>query len=143
MVYAHLGTDEVHNLAIMRDKPSQVVYFLKILIMLGWNAVSLSQTADSICNSESLPFIVVFMHGEDKVLIAETQLTLTLTLTHSFPLRANARQRRTKKIKRVPNSISGTPKKPMEVPRPLEYKTLGKLLQSYPNQIKFNSIRRN
>ena len=43
--------------------------------------------------------------------------------THSFD------EGRTKKIKQVPNSVSGTPKKPMEVPRTLEHKTLGKSLQ--------------
>ena len=38
-------------------------------------------------------------------------------------------QRTHKKIKQVPNSVSGTPpQKPMQVPRTIKYKTLGKSL---------------
>ena len=37
-------------------------------------------------------------------------------------------QRKAQKIKRVLNSVSGTPQKPMEVPRTLGHKTLGKSL---------------
>ena len=56
---------------------------------------------------------------------------------HAFPLHANARQIHTvltkdaqKKFKES-LTVSGTPKKLMEVPRTLEYKTLGKSLPNY------------
>ena len=61
---------------------------------------------------------------------------------HAFPSGANARQRRTvlakdaQKIQFVPNSVSGTPEKPMEVPRTPEYKTQGKSLHMHKNTFK-------
>ena len=61
----------------------------------------------------------------------------------AFPLRANARQRRTvltkdaqTKLNESPTLSVGPPEKPMEVPRTPEYKTLGKSLHMHKNTFK-------
>ena len=62
---------------------------------------------------------------------------ITILSIHTFPLRANACQRHTvltkdaqKKLNESPTLSVGPPKKPMEVPRTLQYKILGKSLVS-------------
>ena len=57
--------------------------------------------------------------------------------THSF----DKHKRRTKKLNKSPTLSVGPPKKPVEVPRTLEYKTLGKSLNNFlKNWLKKKSI---